>query len=107
MLFDILEFAVNLNINKMAKNKGNTMAQTAYTGVYNSLRILVHLTAAVQFSYSIYYDYTYVHFPVSDKNMHNPFGGKFKYLTFLDAVCFRYFFLLNLNLYLKAGESLT
>lgn len=71
----------------MAKSKGNAAGEIAYRGVYNTLRILVHLMAAVQFSYAIYYDYTYVHFPASDKNMHNPFGGKFKYLTFLDAVC--------------------
>lgn len=70
----------------MAKSKG-TMAETAYKGVYNTLRNLVHLTAFVQFSYAIYYDYTYVHFPPGANIMHNPFGGKFKYLTFLDAVC--------------------
>lgn len=71
----------------MAKSKGAT-ADTAHKGIYGALRILVHLTAAVQFSYAIYYDYTYVHFPNSANNMHNPFGGKFKYLTFLDAVRF-------------------
>ncbi|XP_037957934.1 androgen-induced gene 1 protein isoform X1 [Teleopsis dalmanni] len=61
-------------------------AKKIYNGVYKALRVLMHLTAAVQFSYAIHYDYTYVKFPVSDANMHSTFGGKFKYLTFLDAI---------------------
>ncbi|XP_073826634.1 androgen-induced gene 1 protein-like isoform X4 [Musca autumnalis] len=70
----------------MAKSKGTNVAETAYHGIYGALRVLVHLTAAVQFGYAVSYDYTYVHFPQSANIMHNPFGGKFKYLTFLDAI---------------------
>lgn len=44
----------------MAKSKVNSVAETAYGGIYNTLRILVHLTAAVQFSYAIYYDRSYL-----------------------------------------------
>lgn len=69
---------------KMASGKGNSV----YQGVFGALRTLMHLTAAVQFSYGIYYDYRYVEFPTSEPEMriHHPWGGKFKYLTFLDAV---------------------
>ncbi|XP_013110928.1 androgen-induced gene 1 protein isoform X1 [Stomoxys calcitrans] len=69
----------------MAKNKGNSAAETAYKGIYGALRVLVHLTAAVQFWYAIYYDYKFVHFPDSE-NRPSPFGGKFRFLTFLDAI---------------------
>lgn len=71
------------------------MASTASThslfkSVFGALRTLLHLTAAVQFTYGIYYDYKYVEFPTptepDSKLIHHPFGGKFKYLTFLDAV---------------------
>lgn len=69
----------------MVKNKSTTVhaADALNLGVYKALRILVHLTAAVQFAYGIYYDLNYVEFPEA---MRHPFGGKFKYLTFLDAV---------------------
>lgn len=72
----------------MVKNKSATVhaADALNLGVYKALRILVHLTAAVQFSYGIYYDYTYVKFPESKSNMHSSFGGKFKYLTFINVV---------------------
>lgn len=56
----------------------------------SSLVILFHLIGALQFGYSVYYDYNYVHIPkelrVETRNMSNNYGGKFKYLTFIDAV---------------------
>lgn len=61
-----------------------------FKSVFGALRTLLHLTAAVQFTYGIYYDYKYVEFPTqtnpNSKLIYHPFGGKFKYLTFLDAV---------------------
>jgi len=68
----------------MASVRGSSL----YQGVYGALRTLLHLTAAVQFCYGIYYDYSYVEFPTTEPEMriHHPWGGKFKYLTFLDAV---------------------
>lgn len=49
----------------------------------------IHLFAAVHFAYGLFYDFSYVHFPKTTQ-MSNNFGGKFKYLTVLDAV--RFFF---------------
>ncbi|XP_055386044.1 androgen-induced gene 1 protein-like [Condylostylus longicornis] len=75
----------------MSKNKSNkTNAEVAHRGVYSTLKTLVHLIAFVQFSYAIYYDYTYVHAKQLE-HQHKlpaakPFGGKFKFLTFIDAV---------------------
>lgn len=61
-----------------------------YNSIFGALRTLLHLTAAVQFTYGIYYDYAFVEFPKSSESnpklIYHPFGGKFKYLTFLDAV---------------------
>lgn len=48
------------------------------------LRPLLHLLAALHFCYGIYYDCSYVFFADSPQSTH--FGGKFKYLTFLDMV---------------------
>lgn len=50
-----------------------------------SLKLIFHLVAAVHFFYGCYYDFVYVKFPVT-KTSPTPFGGKFKYLTYLDAV---------------------
>lgn len=47
------------------------------------LRFLVHLFAAIQFGYSVYYDFNYVNPP----SLSSPqCCGKWKYLTFWDAV---------------------
>ncbi|XP_030383641.1 androgen-induced gene 1 protein isoform X1 [Scaptodrosophila lebanonensis] len=70
-----------------------------YEGIYGSLRTLMHLVAAVQFSYGIFYDYNYVHFPATSSNdavIYHPFGGKFKYLTFLDAIIQALYYVVSL-----------
>ncbi|XP_018796480.1 PREDICTED: androgen-induced gene 1 protein isoform X1 [Bactrocera latifrons] len=79
----------------MVKNKSATVhaADALNLGVYKALRILVHLTAAVQFAYGIYYDWNYVEFP---EPMRHPFGGKFKYLTFLDAIIQTIYYVISL-----------
>lgn len=67
----------------MAKQHTNDGYQRA---IFGALRTLMHFIVAVQFSYGIYYDFTYVHFP---PGMHRPggeFGGKLKFLTVWDAV---------------------
>ncbi|XP_053961023.1 androgen-induced gene 1 protein isoform X1 [Anastrepha ludens] len=81
----------------MVKNKSNNVnaADALYQGVYKALRILVHLTAAVQFSYGIYYDYNYVKFPETT-NMHANFGGKFRFLTFLNAIIQSIYYIISL-----------
>lgn len=54
-------------------------------GVFYALRTLMHFIAAFHFWYGIYYDCMFVRFPDSHR-MGTTFGGKFKYLTFLDMV---------------------
>lgn len=56
------------------------------------LRILVHLLGALQFSYSVYYDWNYVVIPPSVSNIGSAYGGKFKFLTFWDAIIQSAFF---------------
>lgn len=47
------------------------------------LRVVLHLTAAIVLSFGVYTDYN-TETPIGLKT--NPFGGKFKYLTFINAV---------------------
>lgn len=54
-------------------------------GIFLALRSIFYLITAVQFWYAIYYDVMFVAVP-SPHRMANIFGGKFKYLTFLDCV---------------------
>ncbi|CAG4952003.1 unnamed protein product [Colias eurytheme] len=48
-------------------------------------KILFHLLGAIQFSYGCYYDFMYVRVPSTSTSV-TPFGGKFKYLTYLNAM---------------------
>ncbi|OAD58277.1 Androgen-induced 1 protein [Eufriesea mexicana] len=64
----------------------------------DSLLIGFHIISCVQFSFGVYYDYTYVNVPSSILKTQNAFGGKFKYLTFWDAIIQAvYFFICVLN----------
>ncbi|XP_034182426.1 androgen-induced gene 1 protein isoform X1 [Osmia lignaria lignaria] len=58
----------------------------------DSLRIGFHVTACLLYTFSVYYDYTYVVIPSSIARTHNAFGGKFKFLTFWDAIIQAVFF---------------
>lgn len=50
----------------------------------------LHLFAAIQFSFAVYYDFSQVHVPSTVlRSNRNGFGGKFKYLTFIDGVMIR------------------
>ncbi|XP_072944860.1 androgen-induced gene 1 protein-like [Epargyreus clarus] len=49
------------------------------------LKAIFHLIGAVQFCYGCYYDYTFVRIPSTSTTV-TPFGGKLKYLTYLDAM---------------------
>lgn len=53
----------------------------------NSIAKVIHLVAVVHFAYGVYYDFVHVNVPkdVLRSNRH-AFGGKFKYLTFLNGV---------------------
>ncbi|GAB0092534.1 androgen-induced gene 1 protein [Sergentomyia squamirostris] len=55
--------------------------------VSNSVRILFHLIATAMFWFAIQYEYKYVKIPVDQHPMARAIGGKFKYLTFLNAIC--------------------
>lgn len=59
----------------------NKAAETSNRAFYQTLIKWFHLIAALQFCYGIYYDFSYV--PLFGSNK---FGGKFKYLTVIDAV---------------------
>lgn len=59
-------------------------------GLFFALRTLMHFVGAAHYWYAIYYDMAFVKFPVTHV-AYNPnwsVGGKFKYLTFLNAVIF-------------------
>lgn len=77
----------------MSKSKSESATYTWNKGIFLTLRTLMHFIAAVQFTYSIYYDFKYVHMPPGLKRFGDDFGGKFRYLTVLDAV--------NINLVLS------
>uniref|UniRef100_A0A336LG15 CSON004922 protein n=1 Tax=Culicoides sonorensis TaxID=179676 RepID=A0A336LG15_CULSO len=74
----------------MSQSAKKSASDTINRGIFGSLVILFHLIGAVQFWYSVYYDYNFVHIPEElreeSRRMSNPFGGKFKYLTFIDAI---------------------
>ncbi|XP_055693251.1 androgen-induced gene 1 protein-like [Lutzomyia longipalpis] len=55
--------------------------------VSNTTRIFFHAVASAMFWYAIQYEYNYVKIPVDQHPMARAIGGKFKYLTFLNAIC--------------------
>ena len=65
------------------ENKFNEKNETK-----NTILKVFHGVAAIQFIFGVYYFFAYIHFPQETK-MSNNFGGKFKYLTVLDAVSFQ------------------
>jgi len=46
----------------------------------------VHVIGALVFVYSVYFNYVHVNIPPEVNPIDEAFGGKFKYLTFLDGV---------------------
>lgn len=59
------------------------MGLAAYLPVAN---IAVHVLGAITFVFSVYYNYVHVNIPTHVNPIDDAFGGKFKYLTFLDGV---------------------
>lgn len=49
------------------------------------LKVLFHLIGALHFCYGCYYDFTFVRIPSTSTTV-TPFGGKLKYLTFINAM---------------------
>ncbi|KAL5235596.1 hypothetical protein ACI65C_003006 [Semiaphis heraclei] len=66
------------------------MGLAAYLPVAN---IAVHVLGAITFVFSVYYNYVHVNIPTHVNPIDDAFGGKFKYLTFLDG-CFQALFFL-------------
>lgn len=69
----------------MATNSADTWNR----GIFLALRTMMHIIAAVQFSYALYFDFKFVYPPEGHPAYHAfaTFGGKFRYLTVLGAVC--------------------
>lgn len=67
---------------------GTGAAEQWNRGVFLALRTLMHLIGAAHFWYAIYFDMFYVKVSSTHPayNRIGGFGGKFKFLTFLDAV---------------------
>ncbi|XP_034947785.1 androgen-induced gene 1 protein-like isoform X3 [Chelonus insularis] len=59
-----------------------------------ALLIGFHVIACVQFAFSVYYDFTFTVVPNGILKIHGAFGGKFKFLTFWDAIIQAIFFFL-------------
>lgn len=51
-----------------------------------SLLMGFHIIAFAKFSFAVYYDYMYTIIPDGVNKTHSGYGGKFKFLTFWDAV---------------------
>ncbi|XP_003707710.2 androgen-induced gene 1 protein isoform X1 [Megachile rotundata] len=58
------------------------------------LRVGFHVIFCLQYAFAVYYDYTHVVIPSDIARTHNAFGGKFKFLTFWDAIIQTVFFLI-------------
>ncbi|KZC04567.1 Androgen-induced gene 1 protein [Dufourea novaeangliae] len=58
----------------------------------DSLLIVVHVFSCVQFTFAVYYDYMHVVVPHQVTKMFSGYGGKFKFLTFWDAIIQAVFF---------------
>lgn len=53
-----------------------------------------HITAFALFSFAVYYDFMYTIVPAKISRLHNTYGGKFKFLTYWDAIAQALFFLI-------------
>ncbi|XP_029176526.1 androgen-induced gene 1 protein-like isoform X1 [Nylanderia fulva] len=60
------------------------------------LAIGFHAVTFLQFAFAVFYDYTYTIVPYNVTRVHSAFGGKFKFLTFWDAILQAIFFLICL-----------
>ncbi|XP_033151435.1 androgen-induced gene 1 protein [Drosophila mauritiana] len=85
----VREFNAAKEAVEATKAQLNTCNDAYTSGAFKYLRFLVHLLAAAQFSYGIYFHYFRVHWPtdlLDEDELKARWGGKFKYLTFLDVI---------------------
>ncbi|KAH0544253.1 androgen-induced gene 1 protein-like [Cotesia glomerata] len=59
-----------------------------------ALLIGFHVISCIQFAFSVYYDFNFTIVPKGIIKMHGGYGGKFKFLTFWDAIIQAVFFFL-------------
>lgn len=88
-LFSISWLYIQFVISSKFIKKAFRMANGSSGGVISTLSKLVHLIAVVHFYYGLYYDMRYVFPPENHPLFHkiSSWGGKFRYLTILGAVC--------------------
>lgn len=55
-------------------------------GMRDKFLTVLHAALFVQFAFAVYYDFMFTQVPVSAGKVHSAYGGKFKFLTFWDAV---------------------
>jgi len=72
------------------------MGLASYLTVAN---IAVHVLGTIIFVFSVYYNYVHVNVPTHVNPIDDAFGGKFKYLTFLDGVSKSNLKVLNISIY--------
>lgn len=48
--------------------------------------VAVHVIGSIMFVYSVYFNYFHVNIPAEITPIFDAYGGKFKYLTFIDGV---------------------
>lgn len=83
--FAVSRFVLVISQSLVKMSEKNAEAQNS-----RNLSLLIkffHLIAAIQFGFAVYYDFSYVHVPSKVLSSNRAtFGGKFKYLTFIDGV---------------------
>ncbi|XP_058799191.1 androgen-induced gene 1 protein-like isoform X3 [Phymastichus coffea] len=68
---------------------------------------LFHAATFAAFGFSVYYDLFYTHVPPEVGRVHNAYAGKFKFLTFWDAIAQTFFFFVCLLNDIFGTNSLT
>ncbi|XP_030383643.1 androgen-induced gene 1 protein isoform X3 [Scaptodrosophila lebanonensis] len=76
----------------MAKTKSKAKGSTS-VGFNQAVKLLLHITAVVQFCYGVYFFHERVQMPAS---IMHPFAGKFKFLTFLCAIIQALYYVVSL-----------
>lgn len=85
----IREYQAQKAVERVLKEKITNTNDAYNQGAFKYLRFLVHLLAATQFIYGIYYYWFNVNWPndlAEEEELKTRWGGKFKYLTFLNVV---------------------
>uniref|UniRef100_A0A1B6DLQ4 Uncharacterized protein n=1 Tax=Clastoptera arizonana TaxID=38151 RepID=A0A1B6DLQ4_9HEMI len=76
----------------------------------NTLKLItkvLHVIGAVQFSFSVVYDFSYVVVPKDEFPLMSAFSGKFKFLTFWNAIVLSVYFIICciIDLFVKTNKD--